>query len=189
MNLLPKNQQQRNQLVLTLVVALILIGGLGFGLIRPQYVKLSGIEKQTADVQARLKTFDTSIQLSDAVSNELISVTSELSTDEQDMATGDIYAWTIDLIHHFKANYKVDVPDIGQPSVSDVDILPHFHYKQLKFTIRGTGYYHDLGKFIADFENKYPHMRVVNLNLSPVGGDSEKLAFSVDIVALVKSAS
>ena len=69
-----------------------------------------------------------------------------------------------------------------------MDLLPHFPYKQLKVTVNGTAYYHDLGKFIADFENTYPHARVVNLTIDPAGGtgdDSEKLAFRMDIIALI----
>jgi Tfp pilus assembly protein PilO len=93
------------------------------------------------------------------------------------------------MVRHYKANYKVDVPEIGQPNVSEMDLLPNFPYKQLQFTLRGTGYYHDIGKFIADFENKYPHMRVVNLELELVGTDTEKLSFKMDIVALVNTAS
>ncbi len=71
--------------------------------------------------------------------------------------------------------------------MGEVDLLSKFPYKQLKVTVNGTAYYHDLGKFIADFENTYPHARITNLTLEPAGntGDnSEKLAFRMDIVAL-----
>jgi hypothetical protein len=53
----------------------------------------------------------------------------------------------------------------------------------------GTGYFHDIGKFIADLENKFPHMRVVNLAIDPSnaqGAGLEKLSFRMEIVALVK---
>jgi hypothetical protein len=55
-------------------------------------------------------------------------------------------------------------------------------------TVSGTAYYHDLGKFLADFENEFPHIRLVNLDiqLSPAVGDTEKLVFKVDIVTLAK---
>jgi len=46
-----------------------------------------------------------------------------------------------------------------------------------------------LGKFIADFENKFPHCRLVNLAADATGvgaSGGEKLTFRVDIVALVK---
>lgn len=189
MSWLPKNRQKRNQLYLTLGGTVVLVAGMGFGLIRPQYNKLSQIRKDTADTQEHFKSIQRVIQQSDSAAAELAAEKTNQADAESDMATGDIYAWTVDTMRHFKANYKVDVPEIGQPSVSDVDIIPNFPYKELKFTIRGTGYYHDIGRFIADLENKFPHMRVLNVEMSPASNDSEKLAFSMDIVALVKTSS
>jgi len=73
--------------------------------------------------------------------------------------------------------------------MGDVDVLPQFPYRQIKVNISGTAYYHDLGKFIADFENTFPHIRVVNLTVEPLnitGLGNEKLSFRMDIVALAK---
>jgi len=85
----------------------------------------------------------------------------------------------------------VDIPDIGHPDVETMDLLPSFPFKQVKFTITGKAYYHDLGKFIADFENTFPHIRVVNLQLQPdqANGSDEKLSFKMEVIALVKSPS
>ena len=68
-----------------------------------------------------------------------------------------------------------------------VELLPPFTYKQLKLSVGGTAYYHDLGKFIADFENAYPHAQIINLILEPAGSandSSEKLSFRMDIIVL-----
>jgi Tfp pilus assembly protein PilO len=186
---IPKNPQKRNQLFLALGVTVLLIGGLIFGLIRPQYDKLSSIRKQTQDTQEHYKDIENLIHQSNATAGALAGLTNDLASAESDMATGDIYAWTVDTMRHFKATYKVEVTEIGQPSMSEVDIIPNFPYKQLRFNIKGTGYYHDIGKFIADLENKFPHMRVLNVEMTPVGAETEKLAFSMDVVALVKSTS
>jgi hypothetical protein len=186
---IPKNRQKRNQLFMALGGTVLVIGGLAFGLIHPQYEKLSTIRKQTQDTEEHYKGIENLIHQSNATAGALAGLTNDLANAESDMATGDIYAWTIDTMRHFKAVYKVEVPEIGQPSLSDMDMFPNFPYKQLRFTLRGTGYYHDIGRFIADLENKFPHMRVQNIDINPLGGDSEKLSFSVDVVALVKNAS
>ena len=75
-----------------------------------------------------------------------------------------------------------------------VDLLPGYPYKQIKLSLIGTAYYHDLGKFIADFENAFPHMRLVNLEVEPSPGttgpeSAERLGFRMDVVILVKTAS
>lgn len=186
---LPKNRQKKNQFFAAVAGAAIVLVLLAIFLVRPQYAKLALVKKQTADTQAHLKSVESMIEASNASSNELSGVTATLSTSETDMATGDIYAWAVDNIRHFKSNYRVDVPEIGQPTESDVDLFTTFPYKQFKFSMHGSGYYHDIGRFIADLEDKFPHMRVVNLEITPAGTDGEKLTFSLDIVALVKSSS
>jgi membrane protein YdbS with pleckstrin-like domain len=101
----------------------------------------------------------------------------------------------------------VDIPQFSREVAVEPGILPRFPYKAVLFNVRGTAYYHDLGKFLADFENTYPYMRVQNVELDPVaasagsaatsvsggattaannGSDSnEKLNFKMEIVALV----
>ena len=186
---LPKNRQKRNQLFAAVAGTVIVVVLLGVFLVNPQYAKLKYIRKQTADTQEHLKSVEGLIQESNASSNALSKVTGALSATETDMATGDIYAWAMDNMRHFKANYKVEVPEIGQPTVGDVDLFTAFPYKQFKFSMHGSGYYHDIGKFIADLEDKFPHMRVIDLEITPAGADGEKLTFSMNIVALVKSSS
>ena len=38
----------------------------------------------------------------------------------------------------------------------DVNLLPNFPYKQATLTVAGTAHFHDLGRFLADFENQIP---------------------------------
>jgi hypothetical protein len=190
MNILPKSRQKRNQLFATLAAFILAIAALGFCVIRPQYAKLTNLRRETVDTQTKWTSNERLIQQSTSTGAKLADLSSEISSNEVDMATGDIYAWTLDTIRHFKAGYKVEIPEIGQPADGPMELLPNFPYQQLRFSINGTGYYHDVGRFIADFENRYPHMRVVNLDMGPIGNGNvgEKLAFRADIVALVKSA-
>ncbi|HEY1719113.1 MAG TPA: hypothetical protein VGH42_12575 [Verrucomicrobiae bacterium] len=189
MNWLPKDKEKRKQLVLALLSTVVLLVVILLGLIRPQYEAISKTNVKIAAARAKLQSVEDTIKKADTLSLELADANLTLSHFEADMASGDVYSWTYDTIRSFKADYKVEIPTIGQPAMSDVDLLPRFPYKQLKVTVNGTAYYHDLGKFIADFENKFPHIRVVNLTLEPAsdaGANNEKLAFSMDIIALIK---
>ena len=84
----------------------------------------------------------------------------------------------------------MEIPRIGQPAVEEVDLLPGVPYKQARIILSGSGYFHDIGKFLADFENTFPHMRIVNLKIDPytgaAGAGSEKLSFRTEVVVLVK---
>jgi Tfp pilus assembly protein PilO len=183
---------KKNQLIMVLVITAAVISAIYFMLIAPQLAANQQLTKDIGSKRDELDKYKKIIAQAVSTSNELESVTSQLDAAQQDTATGDIYSWTYDTIRRFKTNYHVDIPSIDQPTVSDVDILSNFPYKQLRFSLNGTAYYQDLGKFVADFENTFPHMRLLNLTLEPVGdasGGNEHLTFHMEVVALIKPTS
>jgi hypothetical protein len=184
------SKEKRNQLILVAVITIAVLVVIGFIFIRPQLQTLSKIKVDKKAAQSKLQQINDTIKHTDAAGVELAEVTDALSHAEDDMATGDNFLWTYDTIRRFKTSYQVDIPQIGQPETGDVDLLPNFPYQQVTFALNGTAYYHDLGKFIAAFENKFPHIRIVNLTVDPIpaGPDesTEKLSFKMDIVILKK---
>ena len=168
------------------------IGGLAlvyFMLISPQKDQNANLGLKIRAEQEKLAAIKTAIKDTDLIAGRLTDITLQLNRAEEDVADGDVYAWTFDTIRRFKAPYRVDVPSIGQPILSDMDMLAGFPYRQVKVSISGTAFYHDLGKFVADFENTFPHMRLVNLSIEPAnmtGSSSERLSFRMDVIALVK---
>jgi hypothetical protein len=183
------SKEKRNQLIIVVIVTVAILALIGFGLIRSQYDSLSkiAVDKKAADT--RLQSIKNIIKNADAIASELTEVTNTLSYAEGDMASGDLYSWTYDTIRHFKQQYKVEIPEIGHPTIGSVDLLADFPYKQIQFAINGTAYYHDLGKFIADFENNFPHSRMVRLVIEPGSGADgpEKLTFRMEIITLMKA--
>ncbi|HVU09209.1 MAG TPA: hypothetical protein VHG89_11765 [Verrucomicrobiae bacterium] len=159
-------------------------------MINPERQTLAKTISSRADAERKLQQIKETVKKTDSTETELASVSDALTNAESDMASGDIYAWTYDTLRRFKASYAVDIPQIEQPNVSAVDLMPDFPYKQFRVTISGTAYYHDLGKFIAAFENTFPHIRILNVTVDPAstspGDNSEKLSFKMDLVALIK---
>jgi hypothetical protein len=186
MKKLPK--EKRNQLIIVVIVTVVVLALIGFGLIRSQYDSLSKIAKAKKAAESRLQSIKNAIKNDEAIAAELAEVTNTLSHAEEDMASGDLYSWTYDTIRRFKQQYKVEIPEISHPTIGNVDLLPFFPYKQIQFTISGTAYYHDLGKFIADFENNFPHSRMVRLAIEPGSSadNPEKLLFKMEIITLIK---
>jgi len=181
---------KRNQLIIVVVATVALIGLVYSLLIGPQNLENSRLANETKAAKVKLDQYRTTIKQADVTASELADITYRLGHAEEDIATGDVYAWTYDTIRRFKATYHVDIPDTSKPTAGEVDLLADFPYKQVKVTLNGSGYYHDLGKFVADFENNFPHMRVVNLMIEPAGAlpgtAAERLSFRMDIVALVR---
>ena len=183
------SKEKRDRLILVGLCTVMVLFVIGYFLIHGEYSAIKDIKKRTVDSRNYLQSMEDTIKRANTISNQLADLNYNLSEAEGDMAVGDPSAWIYDTIRNFKTRYKVDISVNGHLFISEVDLLPKFPYKQLKVTVSGTAYYHDLGKFIADFENTFPHARITNLNLEPAGGvgdNSEKLAFRMDISALAK---
>jgi hypothetical protein len=182
---------KRNQMIAVVTITLGLIIAVYMLLIRPQQKRNADMAVTIKNESSRLQQYETLIQQKDASTRQLADLADQLTHAESDVASGDLYAWTVDKIRAFKTPYHhVDIPTIGQPTSSDCDLIGDFPYKQIRCTLSGTAYYHDLGKFLSDFENQFTHCRVANLQASPGGdsqsGSTEKLNFRMDIIALVK---
>jgi hypothetical protein len=182
---------KRNQIIGLIVATLIVMGGLGYGLIKRQYEHLQSLAKKKGENDSKLHLMETAVKNADQLEAALAEASESLAEKEATMASGDIYSWSIDTMKKFKANYRVEIPQfnpIGSPT--EVNLLPGFPYKQATLIVGGKAYYHDLGRFVTDFENQFPFMRVVNLTLdavpSPTASDREKLSFKMDIITLVK---
>jgi Tfp pilus assembly protein PilO len=186
------SKEKRNQLLLVILMTAMVMVGLWFGLIRFQEQSLAHLAQGKAAAEQKLDQVKQAIETAELVEAQLAESGKRLGKIESTMASGDLYFWTIDTIRRFKLGYKVEIPQFSQiDGPKEMNMLPGFPYKQASMTISGTGLYSDLGKFVADFENQFPYMRVLNMSLEPVpamaGADKERLAFRMDIVGLVKT--
>jgi Tfp pilus assembly protein PilO len=184
MKWLPK--ERRNSFIIVVLSTAAVLAVIYFGLIHSQNATLSGLADSRKAAGNKLQSMESTIKNADLTDSQMVVATNELSHAEEDMASGDLYSWTYGTMRLFKQQYKVAIPEIGHPEVGDVDLFWSFPYKQLSFTITGTAYYHDLGRFVADFENTFPHARVTNLVIEPAPGEGEKLSFRMEIIELVK---
>lgn len=186
---LPKSQ--RDKLILATLGTAVVLAALYFGLISGQLAQIHELKAQKDQKQSDAKNIEDSIHNAKKIETELNQKTAELKAAEGDMASGDAYLWMVNTIRQFRIGYDVDISQFSNLSYPDVGLYPHFPYKQVAITIGGTAYYHDLGRFIADFENHFQHMRIQSLSLEPApvptGIDREKLSFRMQIVALVNS--
>ena len=177
---------KRNQFVMVLAGTIIAICAVYFLLILPQSQSNQQLVKEIQSAHNTLNQYQTDIKQSATINDAAKKVLQQLNDEEQDLATGDLNAWTYDLIRGFKTAYHLDIPNVGQPTIpSESDLIPNFPYKQIRLKLTGTGYYHELGRFIADFENKYPHMRLVGLTVDPTTA-GERLNFQMEVITLVK---
>lgn len=186
------SKEKQMHLVIVGVVTLAIIGALWQFLIGAQNARLTKISNQITQSRDKAKQMEIAVKSAALVQDEYEDAAAQMAIIEKEMASGDAYAWMYNTIKDFKATQRVEIPQFSSVEVSDCQLLLKCPYKQVRMTVAGSSYFHDLGKFIADFENHFPHMRVQNLEVSPSGGrastevEREKLTFRMDIIALVK---
>lgn len=182
---------QRDRIVAIVIGTVLVVVVLWIYLVGSLNATLADRQKKIATAQSNMERATSLIRRSGQIQEELNSKKARLQEFEENMASGDLYSWVILTLNKFKTPYKVAIPSYSPAQVGDVGILPDFPYKAATYTISGTGVYHEIGRFVADFENAYPHMRVQNLELRPpavAGADEpEQLEFKMEIVALVKT--
>ncbi len=195
---LPK--EKRDRIILTALGTMAIVAGLYYGLIGPQGKALVENARKKVEQEDRIASAERLVGSVSQVEKNLEQVTASLRAIEDTMASGDMYSWVIQTVTGFKSGsadgYKVEIPQFSREVATEVGMFPKFPYKAVAFHLRGTARYHDFGRFIADFENAFPYMRIQNIDLDPAsasaangatGPDSkEKLAFKLEVVALVK---
>ena len=190
MNFSKLSKEKKTQLVLVILLAVGVLNGLGFGLIRYQYANLRKVADRRAEADQKLLRMRDTLKRGEALTASLADTKVALSEMETDMASGDLYSWVVNTFRKFKTPYKVEIPQLGPLGpVTEASLLPAFPYKQATLTVAGRAHFHDLGRFLADFENTFPYMRVLNLNLEiePAPQDPELISFRMDVAILIKS--
>jgi len=184
------SKEKRTHLVLVILGILLTLAGIYYFLIREQQAGIAALEAQKADKIKKLIQIRDTFKNKKQLETDLAAATRSLDERETQMASGDLYAWMVGTLRNFKQPYQIDLPQIGSPVPGNLNILTKFPYRQAATTIMGSAYYHDLGRFVADFENQFPSARVLNLSLAPGSTDGardqEKLTFKMDLVWLIK---
>jgi hypothetical protein len=184
--------EKRNKLILVGLGTLLVAGAFYTLVISQQNQKLVFLANKKLDAEASQRRVLDAIGRASAIEAELASARKALAEAETDIASGDKYSWVINTLRPFKDAHKVNIPQFSSLGpVAEVNLLPGFPYKQASLSLAGTAYFHDLGCFLADLENKFPHFRVVNLSLdlnpSQAPADQETVSFKLDLITLVKT--
>jgi hypothetical protein len=186
------SKEKRNRLILVGLGTLVIIAAIWQALVTTQKRSLEVMAQQIRDKKARVESAQRLVNSSTQIQKNLEVTGEKLKAIESEMASGDMYSWVILTVNKFREGYKVEIPQYSREVPCEVGMFSKFPYKGALFTLRGNAYFHDLGKFLADFENRFPYIRVQNLTLEPAATssannatDSEKLAFQMELVTLI----
>jgi hypothetical protein len=185
---------QRDQLIGIAIGALMLMAALWYFGVTSMQRDLLVTERKSAEMQKKLRDAEALMRQGDAISGTLRSRSELLAKREAGLAPDrDAYAWLINTMNTFIESRKgINIDTYSQPEMSDEGIIPRFPYRWATFHLKGTGHFHDFGKFFADFENDFPYFRIQNLTMTANSGggmEAEKLSVTFDLVAPVASTS
>jgi len=187
---LPK--EKRDRLIVVGVGTLIIVVGLYYGVISMQQKALLSTAKVKADLLSKLGDGQKLLGSSVTIQKGLESATAKRKAIEATLPSGDMYSWIISTVNAFKEKYDVDIPQFSREMPTTIGVSANFPYKAAAFILRGTAHFHELGRFISDFENAFPYMRIQNIEIEPnpagsgvTPADSEKLLFKIEVVTPV----
>ncbi len=190
------SNEKKQHLFAVVMGTLMVLALVYFFVISSAKASLAKIHTDITEAEKKYSEASKLVRSSEAEDEKLTRREEQLAAIESGMVTGDPNLWIRLTFDKFRAQapYKVEIPNFPTPAIGDMAMIPDFPYKAATYRVAGSAYYHDLGKFLSEFENFFPYIRVLNLDLSPEdaatsvasGDDREKLTFSFEIVVLVK---
>ena len=191
MSKLPRDK--RDKIILVGMITCMVVAGIWFVLINSQRKALGNVRDQKSAAEQQLHTGQAAIAVAAETERAFAEAAAALKAREAGMAAPvDMYSWLVETLNRFRTSYPVEIPSLSRETPTEVGLFPRFPYRAASFTVRGTAYYHDFGRFLADFENAFPYIRVQNIDLIPspdtdsASGGREKLTFTMDLLTLVR---
>jgi hypothetical protein len=184
-------QQQERLGAIAFATAAVIAALWYFGVMAVQ-AQLQRTRENTRTVLRTLRDAEAEMSRGQEIADQLKARGDVLAKREATLAPErDAYAWIIDKIKPFAQSRKgVDIYSFSQPEVGEAGIFQSFPYKWATFHLKGTGYYYEFGRFLADLENEFPYFRVQNVSIaanSTPGAEPEKLAYTFDLVVPMTS--
>ena len=172
------SKEKRNQILLILGGTLGIFLLVYYFIIGSQSEKLMKLQGDILISRNEVYTAESRIRLARRMSPELTTLSNEVVVAEARMMPVEQLKgnkWLYDKLMKFKKDkYDVELINISnQPLTGDLFLLlPNFSYSAAAYNVEMRAFFHEFGRFLADFENSFPFMRIDNLTLWPVATPS-----------------
>lgn len=173
------------------VIAVLVLFALWFFLVHSAQTRLGEKLFAADDLDKKLSAKKELVQQAPQIQEQLKESSKELRDIESQMVTGDIYLWIQKTLRDFEIPDQIEFTKYDPPQLIEPDPPLKVPYKVASFAVNGIATYHDLGTFLSNFENSYPHIRIRRLEMEPasvgsVPAKDEKLNFFMELQALVR---
>ena len=165
------SKEKKEKLILTVIGVLGALGLLYTFGVGAQNDQIKTLNSRLTAVEGELFKAERLVKNAGGLEEELKAVRAELAARQVDMAPqGNYYAWVLKLLDGFRQEQRLSpnfIMDVTQPEVTTVGLLPKFPYNAGYFGVRVSGEFHEIGRFFAEFENRFPYMRIQSVKLTP----------------------
>src|ERR1043166_32016 len=175
MNKMPK--EKRDMMILVILMAVAAIGVLYQFVLGDQIFGLLELQSRGLSLESKIyKNKSEYLNKRDKRLEDLRKAQGELATYEKDMLTSrDNAKYELQKrCNELALELGFDdtfVQDVTRASPEWPGVLPKMDYEGALMTVTLSGYYDQVGKFAAAFENKFPYMRLQQLQFRPEGKD------------------
>jgi Tfp pilus assembly protein PilO len=192
------SKEKRDKLILTIIGVVGALSVLYFLVITDQQDEIAQLKSKITAMTSKRDSAERQSKRTAEAEATLALQKKILAQKQSEMPRpGQDHAWFLNLMEEQRRKYDLEVDDIKTPENVEAGILPKFPFRAQALSVTMVGTYYDFGRFLADFENTYPYMRVQGLKVAPevrMGtrpGESTdaggKLRFTYKVIALVKT--
>lgn len=197
MNKLSKDK--RDKLILTIIATVGIIAVVYFFVLTDMKDEHATLSTKITSMNDRIDKADRVIKRQAHFNEEMAALKVALDGRQAQMPKpGEDHVWFLRIMEDRRGTYNLDINEIRNPEAWDPGVLPNFPFKGVSFNVTLVGGYTDFGRFLADFENDFPFMRVQLLSITPdvtpgppgsgiPAQDNGKLRFNFRVISLIKT--
>ncbi|MHC1764800.1 MAG: hypothetical protein AB9869_10940 [Verrucomicrobiia bacterium] len=169
------SKEKRDRVLLVAIGTCAILAAFYLLIVTGQRTALADYATQIDAEQQKLDKAERWLRMAPTIETRLNTIHKDLEAKQEDMAPVDKFKWFYNTLESALARHKVQLVDITrEPELGEVGVLPKFPYRTATFGVKLLASFHDYGTFLAEFENRFPYMRVQNLQIEPkVEADAE----------------
>ncbi len=202
------SKDKRDKLILVIIAGVGVVSVLYFLVITDQKDELNSLGLKVDALRAKIVSSEKTHKRQVAVQENLDLQRKILTEKQEEMPRpGQDQRWFLNMMEDRRNRFGLEFGDYKSPDIIYPGILPEFEFSAISFPVIWLGAYADFGRFLADFENSFPYMRVELTSISveprlatgglePLGQASKtsaapaepwKLRFTFRVVSLIKT--
>lgn len=180
---------QRDQMVMVIFGTVAVGAALWYFVVNDRNQALAQTRGKEVQMRDKLGKADDLLRRAEMISDTLRAQSNKLWAIDSGLAPDrDAYLWLITNMNSYVTKWRaqastetappgslintalpheMNITSFSTPDVTDKGLIPHFPYRWAMFHVKGIAYFHDFGKFVADFENDHPYFRIQNLESGP----------------------